>query len=137
MTLYYRSFGQYQGKNIAQNMRNQIVGGLVLRYIKDADGNVLFHEKSLSPKTVRPYYLLNGSESIPLVSKIGQSVDKDLEKNQFVAMIYDGKPMGVHNTFEPSLDGKLVRVYAISFFVQCTKSKQSFSKVHNSKHDHG
>ena len=89
-----------------------------MRYIKDADGNVLFHEKSLSPKTVRPYYLLNGSESIPLVSKIGQSVDKDLEKNQFVAMIYDGKPMGVHNTFEPSLDGKLVRVYG--FFLPFT-----------------
>ena len=95
---------------MAQNMRNQIVGGLVLRSIKDADGNIIFKENSHSPKTVRPYYLLNGQESIPLVTKIGQSIDKDLESKQFVAMIYDGKPMGVHNTFEPALDGKLVRV---------------------------
>lgn len=92
-------------------MRNQIVGGLVLRSIKDAEGNYIFKEESFSPKTVRPYYLLNGSESVPLMDKIARSVDKDLESKQFLAMIHDGKPIGVLNTYEPAFDGKLVRMY--------------------------
>ena len=63
------SFGQYQGKNIRQNMRNQFGAGLRLISIKETDGSEIFEEKSASPKTVRPYVLINGKESIKLMGK--------------------------------------------------------------------
>ena len=126
----FRSFGQCQGANLTNNMRNQIfgnndlitflkhvfnpflsyLGGFALIQIRDSNGNLIFEEQSLSPKTVRPYMLINGKEDKKFMYQIGKRVDEEAEMCSELPFIFNDSIMMADCDFEPSFDGKLTRV---------------------------
>ena len=74
------------------------------------DDKKIFREPSSSSETVRPYFLINGSESIENVRKICDAVDLDLEKiEQYVVVEYKNTQIMVNIEMLPSWDGKLTR----------------------------
>ena len=88
-----------------------ISGGIRFINIKSAlDDKKIFREPSSSSETVRPYFLINGSESIENVRKICDAVDLDLEKiEQYVVVEYKNTQIMVNIEMLPSWDGKLTR----------------------------
>ena len=87
-----------------------ILGGFALIQIKDSAGNLIFEEKSLSPKTVRPYMLINGKEDKKFMYQIGKKVDEEAEMCSELPFIFNDSIMMADCDFEPSFDGKLTRV---------------------------
>ena len=74
------------------------------------DDKKIFREPSSSSETVRPYFLINGSESIENVRKICDAVDLDLEKiEEYVVVEYKNTQIMVNIEMLPSWDGKLTR----------------------------
>ena len=88
-----------------------ISGGLRFIYIKDEAGNLIYEEPSLGPESVRPVFLINGNESIDRVFKIMKAIDVEAHANQLVGLKFKGAHIALDIHYEPSLDGKLVRVY--------------------------
>ena len=88
-----------------------ISGGIRFINIKnELDDKLIFREPSSSSETVRPYFLINGSESIENVRKICDKVDEDLEKiDQYVVVEYENTQIMVNIEMLPSWDGKLTR----------------------------
>ena len=91
-------------------MRNMINGGLrVFRILDDAE-NEIFVEKSQDYDTVRPHFIINGSETPERVRRIAQWLDPEVEESALLFPSYGGQDFRAYCQFYLSVDGKITRL---------------------------
>ena len=87
-------------------------GGIRIVTIKDQFGKLMHWEPLNSSETVRPYFLIGGTESEERVEWIASFIDEDLEKlKPGIFIDFENTPIKVEFDWGPSWDGKLTREY--------------------------
>ena len=91
-------------------------GGVRIFEIKNIHDEHIFVEHSEGYETVRPYFLIGGTESEERVEWIASFIDEDLEKLKPGLFIdFENTPIKVEFDWGPSWDGKLTREYVYFF----------------------
>ena len=125
------SHKQFQFKDIDVNSRNIIVGGYRPFKISDNSGTCLWEELSQAPETMRPWFLIPGSEKADLVEKIASKMDIDAERSSTLLVQHIGSVYTVHVRFFMSLDGKLIEMTSGLNGAYCTACTASSEEGHN------
>ena len=86
------------------------VGGVRIFEIKNIHDEKIFVEHSETYESVRPYFLIGGTESEARVRWISKFIDKDLKTLKGGLFInFEDTPIKVQFDWGPSWDGKLTR----------------------------
>ena len=86
-----------------------ILGGIRI-FRASANGEIIFEEQSESSETVRPWYLINGTESQPRVRRIASFMDTEIAASHSLQIpLESGSNCTTNYKFYPVLDGKLTR----------------------------
>ena len=108
---HFSSYSQFGGASMSTDQRNMIHGGLRIFRIVEYDTNKeIFCEDSLDYDTVRPHFLITGSETEERVRMIAAWLDEEIEKAETVFPTYDGKNFSATCKFYLSVDGKVSRM---------------------------
>ena len=86
-----------------------LTGGVRIFRLKDIHGNVLWEEDDDSSDSVRPYFLINGTESEARVRSICKFIDKEIAESYSVPVESDDFDTNVVCRFYPAWDGKITR----------------------------
>ena len=87
-------------------------------------------EHSEGYETVRPYFLIGGTESEERVEWIASFIDEDLEKLKPGLFIdFENTPIKVEFDWGPSWDGKLTREYVYFFILNFNSTFLTFEIV--------
>ena len=96
---------------MSTDQRNMIHGGLrIFRIVEYDTGKEIFCEDSLDYDTVRPHFLITGSETEERVRMIAAWLDEEIEKAETVFPTYNGKNFSATCKFYLSVDGKVSRM---------------------------
>ena len=95
-------------------MRNMIHGGVRIFRILDEDENEIFVEESQDYDTVRPHFIITGSETEERVRRIASWLDPEIEDSALLFPSYGGHDFRAYCQFYLCVDGKITRMWVFS-----------------------
>ena len=111
---FFPSSGSYierGGKDINDDTSHRILGGYVLSYIYDSEGNLIFQETSQGPEVFRPWFILPFEEKDPELDELCDMFENEiLEAMDDLKIEVNGTQVNVELEYSLIFDSKLIRL---------------------------